>query len=146
MAEPRAIVPIKGIRPGLNSSGNDLATNVFVQLVPGVGEDPPEIRLPAGAGEPAYGVVFSSTVRVDVSPDVGIPDGQIGDIQVDGRAIVLASGGIPVGSIVEVTTTGAVIIAFTSGGTPVGKALTAGVDGELFEIELIGPGAGGQTN
>ncbi len=142
MAEPRSIVPEKGIRPGLNSTGSALAKNVFVALA--ADGDPPTIEL-ATAGGPVYGVVVASQVRVNVTPDVGIPDGEIGDIQVEGRAVVLAAGAIPVGSLVMATATGAVIVA-TSTNTPIGKAVTTGVDTEFLEVELAGPAAGGELN
>lgn len=142
MAEPRAIVPEKGIRPGLNSTGSDIAKHVCVEL--GVAGDPPTIAL-ASAGAAIYGVVVSSQVRAGVTPDVGIPDTEIGDIQVEGRVPILAAGAIPVGSLVMATATGAVIVA-TSTNTPIGTALTTGVNTELLEVELAGPGVGGELN
>ena len=142
MAEPRAIVPEKGIRPGLNSTGSDIAKHVCVELA--ADGDPPTIAL-SSAGASIYGVVVASQVRVNVSPDVGIPDTEIGDIQVEGVAVVLAAGAIPVGSLVMVTAAGAVIVA-TATNTPVGKAVSTGVDTELLEVELAGPGVGGELN
>ncbi len=144
MAEPRAIVPEKGIRPGLNSTGSDIAKHVLVQMAAAGTEDPTEIEL-SDAGGPVFGVVVSSQVRVDVTPDVGIPNGQIGDIQVEGRAVILAAGAIPSGSLVMATATGAVIVA-TATNTPIGKAVTVGVDTEFLEVELAGPGVGGELN
>ena len=142
MAEPRAIVPEKGIRPGKNSTGSAIAKHVCVELVADL--DPPTIAL-ASAGATIYGVVVSSTVRVDVSPDVGIPNGQIGDIQVEGRVPILSAGAIPIGSSVMATATGAVIVA-TATNNVIGKALTVGVDTEFLEVELAGPAGGGQLN
>lgn len=142
MAEPRAIVPEKGIRPGLNSTGSDIAKHVCVELA--ADGDPPTIAL-STAGGPIYGVVVASQVRVNVTPDVGIPDTEIGDIQVEGRVPILAAGAIPVGSLVMATATGAVIVA-TATNTPVGTALTTGVDTEFLEVELAGPGVGGELN
>ncbi len=142
MTQARATVPDKGIRSGLNSTGSDIAKNVFVEL--DADGDPNTIQLPT-AGGPAFGVVVASQVRVNVSPDVGIPDTEIGDIQVEGVAVVLAAGAIPVGSLVMVTAAGAVIVA-TATNTPVGKAVSTGVDTELLEVELAGPGVGGELN
>lgn len=142
MPEPRAIVPEKGIRPGQNSTGTAIAKHVCVVLA--AAGDPPTIAL-ATAGASIYGVVVASQVRVDVTPDVGIPDGQIGDIQVEGLVPVLAAGAIPIGSLVMATATGAVIVA-TATNTPIGKALTVGVDTEFLEVELAGPGVGGELN
>lgn len=144
MAEPRAIVPEKGIRPGLNSTGSSIAKHVLVQVVAAGTDDPTEIELPT-AGGPVFGAVVASQVRVNVSPDVGIPDGEIGDIQVEGRVPVLAAGAIPIGSLVMATATGAVIVA-TATNTPIGKALSVGVDTEFLEVELAGPGVGGELN
>ena len=58
---------------------------------------------------------------------------------------ILAAGAIPVGSLVMATATGAVIVA-TATNTPVGTALTTGVDTEFLEVELAGPGVGGELN
>lgn len=142
MPEPRAIVPDKGIRPGLNSTGSTIAKHVCVVLA--AAGDPPTVAL-ASAGAGIYGVVISSSVRANVTPDAGIMDGQIGDIQVEGRVPVLAAGAIPVGSRVMATATGAVIVA-TATNTPIGTALTTGVDTEFLEVELAGPGVGGELN
>ncbi len=142
MAEPRAIVPEKAIRPGLNSTGSAIAKHVCVELA--ADGDPPTIAL-STAGGPIYGVVVSSKVVVDVAVDVGIPIGEIGDIQIEGRVPLLSAGAIPVGSLVMATATGAVIVA-TSGNTPVGTALTTGVNTEFLEVELAGPSAGGELN
>ena len=139
MAEPRAIVPEKGTRPGKNSTGNDIAKHVFVALDPAdTVQDPPLVELPQSAGVKAYGVVVSSTVRLGVTPDVGIPDGQIGDIQVEGRVPVLVgAGGVTIGDNLAVTTAGAVVLAVT-GDVVVAKALTSAGAGEETEAELVG--------
>lgn len=143
MAEPRAIVPEKGIRPGLNSTGSAIAKHVFVAL--GADGDPPTVVLPT-AGLQAYGVVVASQVRVDVAVDVGIPDGQIGDIQVEGRVpCLVGAGGVAVGNLLQVTATGAVIVA-AAADFVVGKALTDAADTEFVEVELAGPGVAAQLN
>lgn len=138
MAEPRAIVPEKGIRPGRNSTGADLAKHVAVALDPAGGDDPPDIELPQGAGVKIYGVVVSSTVRANVSPDVGIPNGQIGDVQVEGRVpCLVGAGGVTIGDDLAVTVAGAVVTA-AAGNIVVGKALTTAAAGEFTEMELVG--------
>ena len=137
MAEPRAIVPEKGIRPGLNGTGADLAKYVAVQVDPAGQDDPPNIVLP-GAGEKIYGVVVASQVRAGVTPDVGIPDGQIGDVQVEGRVpMLVGAGGVTIGDDLAVTAAGAVVTAAT-GNVVIGKALTTAAAAEFAEVELVG--------
>lgn len=136
MAEPRAIVPEKGIRPGLNSTGSDIAENVAVAMAAGGTEDPTEIELP-GAGAKIYGIVKSGSV-VQGGANPGIVDGEIGDIQVEGRAVCLVgAGGVTNGDQVAVTATGAVVLAAT-GNIVVGKAMITAADTEYTEVELVG--------
>lgn len=128
--QPTAIVPDKGIRGGRNSSGSTIAANVFVQIVPAGTSDPTQVRLPNAAGDACYGV----TMRA-------IDDGECGDIQTEGKAIVLAgAGGIAVGAKLAVTTAGAVVTA-AAGNTIVGKCVKAAAAGALGEIELHADGA-----
>lgn len=139
MAEPRAIVPNKGLRPGKNSTGSDIAKHVFVDIDPAGGDDPHDIELPQAAGGTAYGVVVSSKVREGVSPDVGIPNGEIGDIQVEGFVpCLVGAGGVTQGDALQVTTAGAVITAAT-GDIVVGIARITAAAGEFTEVELAGP-------
>lgn len=137
MAEPRAIVPEKGIRPGYNGTGSDLAKYVAVAVTAAGQDDPTEIELPAAGGK-IYGVVVSSKVRVDVTPDVGIPNGEVGDIQVEGRVpMLVGTGGVAVGNAVAVDAAGAAVVA-ASGNIVIGEAVTAAADTEFAEIELVG--------
>ncbi len=137
MPEPRAIVPEKGIRPGLNGTGGAIAKHVAVTIDPAGGDDPPNIILPDAGGK-IYGVVVSSTVRVDVSPDGGIPDTQIGDIQVEGVVPVLVgAGGVTIDDDLQVTTAGAVITAAT-GDIVIGKALATVAAAGFVEVQLAG--------
>lgn len=144
MPEARATVPEQGIEPGLNSSGSDLAKNVFVEQVQPGGDDPVEIDLPSAGGR-AYGVVVNSTVRVDVTPDVGIPDGQIGDIQVKGIAPVLAAVTLEPGDEIATDAAGNAVIA-ASGNRVLGKCRTNTASGDIAEITLAEFGVGGQLN
>ena len=59
MAEPRAIVPEKAIRPGLNSTGSDIAKHVCVVLA--ADGDPPTIEL--SAADSAFGSAAASSRR-----------------------------------------------------------------------------------
>jgi len=131
MAEPRAIVPDKGIRPGLNSTGSDIAKCVAVAMAAGGTEDPTEIELPAAGGK-IYGIVKSGTLTT------GIPNGQIGDIQVEGRApCLVGSGGVTNGDDLAVTTAGAVVVA-TTGDIVIGKAMITAAAAAYTEVELVG--------
>lgn len=136
MAEPRAIVPDKGIRPGLNSTGSDIAKCVAVAMAAGGTEDPTEIELP-GAGAKIYGIVKSGSVVVG-GADPGIVDGQIGDIQVEGRApCLVGTGGVTNGDQLAVDAAGAVVLAAT-GDIVIGKCMITAADTEYTEVELVG--------
>lgn len=120
-----AIVPDKGIRAVKNSTGSTLAANVLVSIVAAGTEDPIQVRLPTGAGVKTLGV----TMRA-------ISDTHNGDVQVEGRAIVLAgAGGIAVGQEVSATTAGAAVAA-TAGHIIAGVCVKAAAAGVLGEIEL----------
>jgi hypothetical protein len=126
MPEPRAIVYDKGIRPGLNSTGADIAKSVFVQLVAAGTEDPNQVQLPSGAGVAIYGVTMGI-----------IKNGQIGDIQVEGRAKLLAgAGGLAVGGKVATTTAGAGVTAATTN-IVVAKCVAAAAAASIAEVELV---------
>jgi len=121
------IVPDKGIRPGKNSSGADIATAVFVSIVAAGTEDPTQVRLPASAGVKIFGCVMAAG---------GLKDGQNGDIQVEGRTRVLAgAGGIAVGQDVATTIAGAAVLA-VSGNVVAGVCVKAATAGAYGEVEL----------
>lgn len=133
MPEPRRIVPDKGIRPGRNSSGADIAAKVAVQLVPAGTQDPNQIRLPNAAGERIYGLTMGL-----------IKNGQIGDIQTEGRGIILAgAGGLAVDQKVAVTTAGAGVNAATATHNIIGTCVAAAAAGDYAEIELVSASTGG---
>lgn len=136
--QPRAIVPDKAGRPVKNSTGSDIAKYVAVQLDPtDTTNDPPEVVLP-GAGEKIYGVVTSASTRVGVSPDVGIEDGNIGDVQTEGRTpMLVGTGGLTLGDDVAVDAAGAAVAAAT-GDIVIGKALTTMAAAGFAEVELAG--------
>lgn len=126
MPEPRAIVPEKGIRPGRNSTGSDIAKSVAVQLVAAGTEDPNQVQLPSGAGVAIYGVTMGP-----------IKNGQIGDLQVEGRTRLLAgAGGLAVGNKVAITTAGAGVLAVT-GNIVVGICVAAAAAASIAEVELV---------
>lgn len=133
MPEPRRIVPDRGIRPGKNSTGADIAKNVAVQLTPAAASDPNLIRLPNAAGERIFGVTMSV-----------IKNGQIGDVQCEGRCVLLAgAGGLAVDQKVAVTVAGAGVNAATATHQIIGTCVAAAAAGEYAEVELLGATQGG---
>jgi len=125
MPQTSVIVPDKGIRAVRNSTGADLAAGVFVQLVPAGTEDPYQVRLPSAGGGKTLGVTMNI-----------IKNGQIGDVQVEGRTRVLAgAGGIAAGADVASTTAGAAVTAAT-GNYVGGVCVRAAAAGDLGEVEL----------
>lgn len=137
MAEPRAIVPEKGVRPVLNGTGSDFAKLIAVTIDSTGGDDPPNAILPS-AGEKIYGVLISSSVRVDVTPDIGLADGRIGDVQVEGRVpCLVGTGGVTIDDDLAVDAAGAVVAA-ASGNVVVGKCMVTAVATDFTEVELSG--------
>lgn len=126
MPQPRAIVPDNGgVRPGLNSTGSDLAKHRIVKKS-SVAVD--AVALATDGTALPYGVTMQP-----------ITNGFAGDIQKEGRAIVEASGVITIGQKVTGGTAGKAAVA-TAAQFYLGEAASAaGADGELFEVDL-GPG------
>lgn len=91
------------------------------------------IVLPAATTDGILGVV-----RNDIAP------GAMGDVQIEGLAIVLAGGAISVGGEVMANTSGKGVAFSAGAGTNanlLGKANSAAsVDGDYIEVELSGPG------
>lgn len=137
MPEPRAIVSDKAVRPVQNNTGSELVTNSFVTIDPAGLDDPPDAILPALGGK-VYGVVITSKVRVDTTPNPGIEDGEIGDVQVEDRVQVLSSAAIALDANIATTAAGLAVTAVATN-LVVGKALTAATGAsELIEVELTG--------
>jgi hypothetical protein len=74
-----------------------------------------------------------------VVKDADIAVGEYGLIQIRGRAKVLAGGAVAVGARVTADASGDGVTA-SAGNAVLGIAMTVGVDTELFEVELAGPG------
>lgn len=125
MAEPTAIVPDKGIRPGFNESGTELAKRIFVAAA--AGSAPDSVALP-GAGAACKGVTMEA-----------IPDVNRGDVQVEGMAIVTAAAAITRSAQVACDAAGLAVVAGT-GDVVLGIARSAsGGAAEDIEVELTGP-------
>lgn len=128
MPEPTSIVPDKAIRPGFNETGTAIGANLAVARV--AGGDVDSIALPAAAGGVAFGVTLKA-----------IGDDERGDVQIEGQVIVTAGGTITRGAELQVLTNGRVDVAAT-GDNAVGRARSAGGDGDLIEAEWYPAAAG----
>lgn len=132
MAQPRRI-PTE-ILPGYNATGSTIAEALVVSRGTS-GTD--KVVLPSAADAFALGV----TVKA-------ILDGEVGDIQTRGKAILTGSTSITAGARLMVGTDGKVATWSQSGGT---NAAVIGVadqdcsgDGVQFEATLTGPGGSRQ--
>jgi len=125
--EPRVQVDPNDIRSGKNTSGSEMAQGVIVKLKASPTVDD-EVDLEATN----TGVIYGVTMQV-------IADGEWGNIQIRGRAKVLAGGTIAVGARVMPTTGGKSLTA-TAGNSVLGQAVTAGSSDAIHEVELAGPG------
>jgi hypothetical protein len=140
MPEPTAIVPDKGIRGCLNTLAADIPAGTLVVLTTGAGDAPYSIAV-AGAGAGVLGVTMENILGTDaLAPDDVGP--HRGNVQVEGKAIVIAGAAVARGAQVASNATGRGITAVSTNITA-GRAITpAAADGDLYEVELAGPGGG----
>jgi len=125
MAEPRVIVGPDQIRQGYNGSGAAIPKGTIVSLDLTVDY---QIAVEATA----TGVFFGVTMEE-------IADGEWGNVQIRGKALVLASTTVTAGVRVTATTDGETVAA-SAGNAVLGIAVTAGTASALHEVELCGPG------
>ncbi len=130
MSEPTSIVPDKGIRSGLNQTGGTLLKGTLVVLTTGANDDPYRIAV-AGAGAGVLGVLMED-----------VPNLSRGDVQVVGKAIVLASAAVTRGDALASDAAGKAVAAGTGDITIGSSVTTAAALDDLFEVELAGPGGG----
>jgi hypothetical protein len=126
--EPRAIVPEYFVRGMKNTSGSDMAAGVFVKAKASPTVDD-ECDLEASSTGSPLGVTMAA-----------IANGEWGDVQVGGRAKVLASAAIAVGARVS-PTTGGKSVTTTGSATVCGIAMTVGAADTLHEVELVPRGS-----
>lgn len=121
MAEPRVIEPVS--RSVKNTSGADIAKGMIVKLkatgTTGLGE----VEL-ATAGDLAYGVAAEAIV-----------DGEVGRVQREGVALVVAAGALTIGGEVASDANGKVTDA-TTGARVLGQAMTTPGADLLAEVDL----------
>lgn len=123
-----AIVGDSDIRPGYNATGNPLPYGTVVILTAGIEN---QIALPGGATAAVYGVVCDAA---------GIANLATGNIQISGRAQVLAGAGVTACVRVAPDNTGRVQNAAATNSV-VGIALHAQATvGAQVTVELSGPG------
>lgn len=126
MAQVTAQVPSDGVRAGLNSTGSTIAKGTFVKLLSTAAQ-----RIgKAGAGELVFGVTMQD-----------IADGAYGDVQVEGKAIVLAGDTVALAAVVASDASGLAVTA-AEGDITAGSAATAGAAAGYMEVHLAGPGGG----
>jgi hypothetical protein len=142
MPEPTSIVPDKGIRPGVNQNTADIAKGTFVVLAPGAGDLPNSID-PAGNGARVYGVTMEVIIGTTAATALGL-GAQRGNIQTEGKALVIAAGATTRGGPIGSDASGQAVNAAT-GDIVAGVGVTVGVATEFLEIELAGPGGGAIT-
>ena len=138
-AEPTAIVPDKGIRPGVNQNANDIDAGTFVVLAPGAGDLPNSID-PAGNGARVYGVAMEDIIGTTAATALGL-GAQRGNIQTEGRALVIAAGATTRGGPIASDASGQAVNG-ASNDVVAGVGVTVGVATELMEVELAGPAGG----
>ncbi len=140
--DPTAIVPDKGIRPGVNENAADIDKGTLVVLAPGAGDLPNSID-PAGNGARIYGVAMEDIIGTTAATVLGLGV-QRGNIQVEGKALVIAAGATTRGGPIGSDANGQAVNA-AAGDVVAGVGVTVGVATELMEVELAGPGGGAIT-
>jgi len=121
MPEPRRIVPDLGVRGRLNETGSAIAKNLIVRRHTNVDTIQP---VTANSQQP-LGVTMES-----------VADGATGDVQVEGKATVIAGAAVAIGALVTGNASSRAITA-ASGQFVLGTAETAAAaDGDIIEVEL----------
>jgi hypothetical protein len=120
-------------RPCKNASGSTIAIGKIVKISasPTVNL---EVEVVSAVTDALYGICANAAIA----------DGEMGDVQIGGIALVMAGDTVAVGARVT-TDASADGVTATDGDSILGVAVTAGTDGELFAVELTGPGAGRST-
>jgi len=67
-----------------------------------------------------------------------IANGKFGPVQVSGIALAIAGGSVSVGDPVKVHTTVTKVVAQGGSGTIIGRALSAGADGDTIRVLIVG--------
>ena len=123
-----AIVPDKGIRAGVNRTGTALVKHTFVAYV-NPGTETGDVEIPTGQGATAMGVTMEE-----------ILDDEFGDCQVEGRAIVQATGvALAIGA--DVTTSAAGLAELAATGDIIHGVCVAANDADDFvmvDLEIGG--------
>jgi len=132
MAKPTRIVPDKGVISCYNGTGTDLAANVMVMTSSGGAR---YVKLPSGTTVALYGATM----------DGGIPNGEWGDVQVDGVALVKAGGALATTGIQCMAKTDGKLQAYSAAAgvnaAPAGQLRnTAAAEDDLCELDLRGCG------
>lgn len=148
MPEPTAIVPETGIRGCLNTGTANIPKGTLVVLTTGASDAPFSIAV-AGAGALVLGVTMETILGTDaLAPDDVGP--HRGNVQVEGKAIVIAGAAVARGANIMSNATGrgiTAVAAASPGNITLGQAITtAAADGDLYEVELAGPGGGVALN
>lgn len=124
MAQPRAIVPERGVRPGHNDAGSAIPAKRLLTLDAAAGVD--GVELANAATDPAAGVSMES-----------IPSNRTGNRQIAGKAVVTAgAGGLAIGDNVTSDATGQGIATVTTGNTIHGVCVAAAAAGDDAEVDL----------
>lgn len=126
----------ESLRDGHNGTGVDIPTKRFVTGYQDA------ISLPAATTDPILGVT-RGTGSVVTSP--AIKDGQNGSVAIRGKVIVTAGvGGVTKGTRVMAEAATGKAIAWTTGKSIGGIAMTDAIADADAEVELTGPGATAQ--
>jgi hypothetical protein len=125
MAQKKAIPEV--IRSCYNGTGSDIAANVFVKHASGANKN---VSLPAGDTDPILGVTMAK-----------IKNGQWGDVQIRGIALVKAAGAVTAKARVTTNNAGKAVDWTAAGGRSVGgTSYDTGTNlDDLLEVELAGP-------
>lgn len=138
-AEPTAIVPDKAIRGCLNTETGIIAKGTLVALTTGATDAPLSVAT-AGAGVLTYGVAMEDIPGTTTL--TGDPGPHWGNVQIEGKAIVLAGAAVARGAAVASNASGRAITAVSTNITAGQGIIPAAADGDFFEVELAGPGGG----
>lgn len=122
MPEARAIVPIHGVRAGLNATGSDIAKYRIVKK--------------STAAVDAIAPATDGSARCIGVTMEAVINGYTGDVQVAGRAKVEASAAIAIGAKITAAAGGKAVTAGAAANIIGVAASAAGANGEIIEVDI----------
>ncbi len=130
MGQARSTKGSDDLRAKKNVTGAQIDKHLVVRLDSTEGQ----MGLPATTTDPIYGVTIGD-----------VPDGDMGDVQIRGRAVIKAGGALPTPGVRVMSNAAGKVIAWAAAAGTNAHVVgtletTSAAEDDLVEVELAGPG------